>query len=144
MAGKLHDIGKINVSEEILNKPDRLEEHEWHKIKVHPETGYKILASVPEYLELANIVYTHHEKWDGSGYPRGLSKEEIPFEARIIAVADAFDAMTKDRTYRNALTREEALNEFKKHSGTQFEPDVVDVFLNDVMEEKSEGASTVA
>jgi diguanylate cyclase (GGDEF)-like protein/PAS domain S-box-containing protein/putative nucleotidyltransferase with HDIG domain len=129
LAGKLHDIGKINISEDILDKPAKLNDNEWDRIKKHPESGFKILSAVPEYLDIANIVYTHHEWVDGSGYPRGLSKKRIPLEARIISVADAYDAMTQQRTYRNPLSHKEAIQEIIAYTGKQFDPEVVDAFL---------------
>lgn len=129
LAGRLHDIGKINIHEDILDKTGTLTDNEWIKIKKHPESGFQILAAVPEYLDIANIVYTHHERYDGTGYPRGLKEKDIPLEARIISVVDAYDAMTKTRTYRAPLTQSEALNELTKHAGTQFDPNVVDKFI---------------
>ena len=137
-AGRLHDIGKINISEDILDKPGTLTEEEYNQIKKHPNSGFRILASVPEYAHIANIVLTHHERFDGRGYPGGLKEEEILLEARIIAVADAFDAMTEQRTYRNALTQEAAIEELKRHSGTQFDPDVVEKFLQCLTLEQEE------
>lgn len=129
LAGRLHDIGKINISEEILDKPGRLDDSERRKINKHPEAGYKILASVSEYLDIANIVLSHHERYDGLGYPRGVKGHNIPLESRIIAVADAYDAMTELRTYRVPLSEEEAIEELMKHKGTQFDPEVVNIFL---------------
>lgn len=133
IAALLHDIGKINIDGHILNKPDALDDHEWIIVKKHPEHGFKILNAVDEYMDIARIVLLHHEKWDGTGYPRGLKANKIPLEARIIAVADAFDAMTKDRTYRNGLSMHEAVEELKKHAGTQFDPKVVDLFIHKVL-----------
>lgn len=125
LAGKLHDIGKITVSEDILDKPGRLSNVEYNKIKQHPETGFKILASVAEYLDIANVVLSHHEWWNGSGYPRGLKDHQAPLESRIINVADAFDAMTVSRPYREAYSIERAIEELKNFAGKQFDPDVV-------------------
>ncbi len=129
LAGRLHDIGKINISEEILDKPGKLNDYEWKKIIKHPESGFRILSTVPEYLDIANIVLTHHERFDGKGYPKGLSGHNIPLESRIISLADAYDAMTEQRTYRMVLSEEEAIQEIKYHKGTQFDPEVVDKFL---------------
>jgi diguanylate cyclase (GGDEF)-like protein/PAS domain S-box-containing protein len=129
LAGKLHDIGKITVAEEILDKPGKLNSQEWQRIQKHPETGFKILSTVPEYLDIANVVYAHHERFDGKGYPRGLKANQTPLESRIIGVADAFDAMTVTRPYRTALTIDEAIKEIKDFSGTQFDPLVVEKFL---------------
>ena len=129
LAGKLHDIGKITVSEDILDKPGKLTDIEYNKIKKHSETGFKILSSVSEYLDIANVVLSHHERWDGLGYPRGLRNHEAPLESRIINVADAFDAMTVDRPYRKAFTTERAIEELKQYAGKQFDPDVVNKFI---------------
>jgi diguanylate cyclase (GGDEF)-like protein/putative nucleotidyltransferase with HDIG domain len=129
LAGRLHDIGKINISEEILDKPGKLTDREWKSIKKHPESGFKILSSVPEYLDIANIVLTHHERYDGKGYPRGISGHNIPLEARIICVADAYDAMIEERPYRLSLTEDQAIKELIDNKGTQFDPEVVDKFI---------------
>ncbi|MGE4572674.1 MAG: HD domain-containing phosphohydrolase [Candidatus Izemoplasmatales bacterium] len=129
LAGRLHDIGKINIAEEILDKPARLNESERKKINKHPESGFRILSSVPEYLDIANIVLSHHERFDGLGYPKGVKGHNIPLESRIIAVADAFDAMTEQRTYRIPLTIEEAIEELKSNKASQFDPEVVDKFI---------------
>lgn len=129
LAGRLHDIGKINIAEEILDKPGKLNDQEWKKIRKHPESGFRILSAVPEYLDIANIVLTHHERYDGKGYPKGLSGHNIPLEARIISLADAYDAMTEERTYRLPLSENEAIEEIIVNKGKQFDPEVVDYFL---------------
>jgi len=126
----LHDIGKIAVDQSILNKPGPLTESEWGEIKKHPETGYHILLASPEYAEIAEDILSHHERYDGKGYPRGLKGEDIPFRSRIIAIADSYDAMTTDRPYRDALSSKQAYEEIKRNSGTQFDPDLVRVFLD--------------
>ncbi len=128
--GLLHDVGKIAISDKILNKEGRLTDVEYEEIKRHPEIGYRILSSVNELAEMANAILAHHEKWDGSGYPKGLKGEEIPYLARIIAIADAFDAMTSNRSYREALSYEEALEEIKRFSNIQFDPEVVGFFTS--------------
>src|SRR5690554_2691985 len=125
----LHDIGKIAIDEAILNKPGKLNEEEWEIIKTHPEIGYRIISHAPEYAEIAEDILSHHERYDGTGYPRGLKGDEIPIRARIIAIADAYDAMISNRPYRKALTKEEAIEEIKKCSGTQFDPKLVEIFL---------------
>lgn len=130
--GLLHDIGKIAIDEKILNKPGRLTTEEWNEIKRHPEIGYRILSSVNDMAELAELVLAHHERWDGKGYPKGLKGEEIPLQARIIAVADAYDAMTSERAYRNPLSREEAFEELRKNEGTQFDPEIIRIFISKV------------
>jgi len=133
IAGLMHDIGKMGIDEKILNKTERLNSHEWKEIMKHPEIGYRILSSSNEFSEIAEYVLKHHERWDGSGYPRGFKGEEISLQSRIIAVADAFDAMTSDRPYRKGLTVEEAICEINKFSGTQFDPNIVKIFINMVM-----------
>jgi diguanylate cyclase (GGDEF)-like protein/PAS domain S-box-containing protein len=129
IAGIMHDIGKIVIDSAVLNKPGKLTDSEWLEIKRHPDVGYRILNSIPEFAHLADIVLCHHERWDGTGYPRKIAGESIPLLARIIAVADAYDAMTVGRPYRAALSFEEAKEELKKHRGTQFDPRIVDVFI---------------
>ncbi|MEC9484878.1 MAG: HD domain-containing phosphohydrolase [Candidatus Izemoplasma sp.] len=129
LAAKLHDIGKINISNDVLDKTEKLSNDEYKHIKNHPESGYRILSAVPEYAQIANIVLAHHERPDGKGYPQGLSHNDIPLEARIIAVADAFDAMVNDRPYRSKLTTLEALEELKSNQGTQFDKDIVEAFI---------------
>jgi diguanylate cyclase (GGDEF)-like protein/PAS domain S-box-containing protein/putative nucleotidyltransferase with HDIG domain len=133
IAALLHDIGKINVDGYILNKATKLSEEEWLTIKKHPEYGFRILNSVDEYMDVAGIVLNHHERWDGLGYPRKIRANNIPLEARIIAVADAYDAMTKDRLYRDALSKDDAIIELKNNAGTQFDPKVVEIFVQKVL-----------
>jgi len=125
----LHDIGKIAIDNTILEKPGKLSAREWKEIHKHPETGYRIAASILELNDVAEYILSHHERWDGKGYPRGLQGEDIPLLARILSVADAFDAMTQERTYRKALTREEARAELVLNAGTQFDPNIVEIFL---------------
>lgn len=125
----LHDIGKIGISDGILNKPGKLSSDEWDEMKKHPEMGYRIAMSTPELAPIADYILCHHERWDGTGYPHGLRGEAIPLLSRIIAVADAYDAMTSDRPYRKAMDQESALNELKENAGTQFDPNIVEIFL---------------
>ncbi len=126
--GLLHDIGKIIIPQYILNKIGPLDDKEMAEMKKHCEIGSRILNSTSELRDFSKIILYHHEKWDGTGYPRGVKGEEIPYQARIISLADAFDAMTSDRTYREKLTPEEALEEIKRCSGTQFDPKFVKIF----------------
>jgi diguanylate cyclase len=133
-AGLLHDIGKIGVEDQILNKKGRLTNKEWEEIRKHSEIGYRILSSVPEFSELANFVLEHQERWDGKGYPRGLKGEEISTEARIIAIADSFDAMTGERTYGRAFTKLEATEELLRCAGSQFDSYIVTVFIDHILE----------
>jgi diguanylate cyclase (GGDEF)-like protein/putative nucleotidyltransferase with HDIG domain len=134
MAGLLHDIGKISIDEGILNKPSRLNKDEWEAIKKHPEYGFKILSTSVDTLEIAKAILAHHERWDGNGYPKGTMKSDIPIMARIIAVADTFDAITSLRSYKHEISEDEALVEIKRCSGTQFDPIVVDAFIEYIAE----------
>ncbi len=129
----LHDIGKIGISNSVLSKPGKLEEIEWTEIRRHPEIGYRIALTIPELQGIAGYILCHHERWDGTGYPQGLSGEEIPYISRIIAVVDAFDAMTQDRPYRNGMTGEAAAEEIIRYAGTQFDPAVSRVFIEQVL-----------
>lgn len=131
--GLLHDIGKIAIDENILNKPGKLTDDERKEIMRHPEIGYRILSTVNDMAEMANYVLAHHERWDGTGYPKHLKGREIPLQSRIIAIADAFDAMTSERSYRNALSNRTAIEELYKKSGTQFDPELVTVFIRKVL-----------
>lgn len=131
--GLFHDIGKIAIEESVLNKEGKLEPEEWEQVKRHPEIGYRILSTVNEMAEMAEYVLAHHERWNGTGYPKGLKHEEIPIQARIISIADAFDAMTSERTYKNALTYDEAIDELNRCAGIQFDPILVDAFINKVV-----------
>jgi len=132
-AGLIHDIGKIGIEGNILNKITGLEREEWQEIKKHPEIGWRILKSTTEFSELAQTILEHHERWDGKGYPKGIKGDEISKEARIINLADSYDAMTNNRSYRNSLTKDEAIAKITKCSGTQFDPEIADVFLKKVL-----------
>ncbi len=125
----LHDIGKIGIDDRILNKPGPLSEREWVQMKKHPEIGYRIVMTAPELQSVAEYILTHHERWDGMGYPRGLKGNQIPLVARILAIADSYDAMTQDRIYRKALPVETAVLEIKKNAGKQFDPEIARHFL---------------
>ena len=125
----LHDVGKIGVSDYILHKPGPLTPEEWDDMKRHPGIGYSMLRDISFLSGAAAIVHAHHERYDGKGYPNGLAGEELPIGARIFAVADTFDAMTSDRPYRQALPYEVSREEILRHSGTQFDPQVVQAFL---------------
>ncbi|OAA91102.1 HD domain-containing phosphohydrolase [Clostridium ljungdahlii] len=131
--GLLHDIGKVAIDENILNKPDKLTDEEWKKIKRHPEIGYRILSSVNNMAEMSEYVLAHHERWDGKGYPKGLKGKQIPLKSRIIAIADAFDAMTSERAYRSALSKEIAVEELIKNAGIQFDPELVKIFIEKIV-----------
>jgi len=125
----LHDIGKVGISDQILNKPGKLTDDEWELMKEHSEIGYRIAMSSPELMPVADFILSHHERWDGLGYPQGLAGVKIPLASRILAVADSFDAMTQDRSYRKAMPFKEALEEIARNRGTQFDPAVADTFL---------------
>jgi putative two-component system response regulator len=130
----LHDMGKIGVPDSILHKPATLTQDEWAIMRKHPQFGYEMLSSI-EYLHPAlDIPYAHHEKWDGTGYPRGLKGEEIPLSARLFAIADVWDALTSDRPYRSAWSEEEALAYIKEQSGKHFDPQVVELFFKTIKE----------
>jgi putative nucleotidyltransferase with HDIG domain len=129
-ASMLHDIGKIGISDRILRKTSVLSNEDWVLIKMHPTIGSNIVISIDGYPMLAPTIYAHQEKYDGTGYPKGLSGKDIPLGARILGIADAYQAMIEDRYYREARTHEEAVAELHKVKGTQFDPDVLDVFLD--------------
>ncbi len=125
----LHDIGKISIDNQILNKPAKLTDEEWVAMKKHSEIGYRIAMASPELMSIAYYILTHHERWDGKGYPQGLAGESIPLLSRILAVTDAYDAMTSDRPYRKGMSKQDAIKEIKNNSGTQFDPNIADVFI---------------
>lgn len=125
----LHDIGKIGIPDHILLKPGELTDEEWKLMKKHTEFGYKLLKNIDFLEESATIVHSHHERYDGQGYPAGMSKDEIPLGARIFSVVDALDAMTSRRNYREALSFEDAVRRITEASGSQFDPRVVDIFV---------------
>jgi putative nucleotidyltransferase with HDIG domain len=125
----LHDIGKIGVPDAILRKPGPLTEEEWAQMREHPTIGYRMLKDIPFLAAAAEIVYAHEERYDGRGYPRGLAGEAIPLGARLFAVADTLDAITSDRPYRQARSRQQAVEEILRCKGTQFDPQVVEAFL---------------
>lgn len=133
MAGIFHDIGKITIPDDILKKPGKLTDKEYELIKAHAENGYHILRAADMYSGLAEHALHHHERWDGSGYPSGLKGEQIPLFSRIIALADAFEAMTSDRPYRKRFSEEKAVKEIIRYSGTQFDPDLSKIFIEKVL-----------
>lgn len=129
----LHDIGKIGIPDHILTKPLQLNEEEWREMKRHPEIGYRIAQSTPELSHVADLILSHHERWDGKGYPMGRKGDEIPKLARIIAIIDAFDVMTHSRPYKDAMTVMEAVIEIRRCSGSQFDPTIANLFANIVV-----------
>lgn len=136
-AGLLHDLGKIAIESRTLNKAEPLTEKEWLEIKRHPENGYRILGGINQYKEVAECILSHHENFDGSGYPRRLKREEIPVESRVIAIAESYDAMVHPQPYRKeAMTKEEAVEELRTKAGTQFDPELVDLFVEKILTEE--------
>lgn len=130
LAGLLHDIGMIGVPESILNKPAKLTPDEYYIIKQHVIHGIKILEDIKQLESIINIIKSHHDHYDGNGYPYRLKADQIPVEAKIIAIADAYDSMTSDRPYRKGMSHEEAVAEIKTVSGSQFDPEIVNAFLS--------------
>ena len=129
ISGLVHDVGKIGVAEAVLCKPGRLTDEEFDMIKTHPTIGYQILKDIPDLQDILPGVLHHHERWDGNGYPGKLSGEDIPHMARIMALADTFDAMSSNRAYRAGMPRDKVFAEFKKCAGSQFDPELVEPFL---------------
>jgi len=136
LAGLMHDIGKIGISDTTLNKVEKLTKEEWNDIKRHSEIGYRILSSANEFSEIADFILEHHERWDGKGYPKGLSGKNISLQARVIAIADCYDAMMSDRPYRKALTEEVSIAEIRGNSGIQFDPEITKIFIEKVLEKE--------
>ena len=135
-AGLLHDVGKIRIPVDIINKPGKLTDEEYDLIKIHPVTGYHILKDISDHYDMATAAKYHHERYDGKGYPNGLLGENIPEMARILAVADSYDAMTSNRSYRKGLPQSVVRSEIEKGKGTQFDPDVADIMLQIIDEDK--------
>jgi len=131
----LHDIGKIGISDNVLNKEGQLTVEEWGEMKKHPEVGFRIAQSTTELAHIAELILTHHEHWDGHGYPQGLAGEEIPKLSRIIGLVDAYDVMTHDRPYRDKMTPAQAVKEIKRCAGTQFDPVLSKIFVEKVLKE---------
>ena len=129
IAGPLHDVGKVGIPSSVLNKPTGLTEAEWVMVKAHPQVSAAVAQQVTAFQVAVPVIRHHHERWDGTGYPNGLKGDDIPLLARILAVADGFQAMTSERPYRRARTEAEALEELHKGAGTQWDPEVVKVFL---------------
>ncbi|MFQ6019297.1 MAG: HD-GYP domain-containing protein [Dehalococcoidia bacterium] len=128
-AAALHEIGKIGVPDSVLLKPSSLKEEEWRDMRRHSELGYYILKGIDIFEDTADIVYSHHERYDGQGYPRGLEGKRIPLGARVFAVVDSYDAMTSSRPYRKPRSQRKALQELRRHAGSQFDPDVLEAFF---------------
>lgn len=137
-AGLLHDIGKVAVDDMILDEVSGLDNKEAREIKQHPEMGFRILQASQEFKSIADIVLAHHEFFDGTGYPRQLKGEEIPYLSRILAICDAYDVMTHDGPYLKAVSKEMAMNELNQHKGTQFDPELVEVFIDKLLKKLNE------
>lgn len=133
LAGLMHDIGKVGINENVLNKQGQLTDSERTEMKKHPEIGYHILRTVDEFAPIAEYVLYHHERIDGKGYPRGLKGNEIYLQSKIISIADAFDSMTHERFFKRTLDKAEAIEEIVKHSGTKYDPNIVKVFVEKVL-----------
>lgn len=133
----LHDIGKVSIPDQILHKKDKLTDEEWEIMKTHTVKGYEIAKITPELSHIAKFILCHHERWDGKGYPYGLKGEEIPLLSRIITVVDSHDVMTHDRPYHKAMSMEDSIEELKRCSGTQFDPQIVDIFVS-MLEDKNQ------
>ncbi len=125
----VHDLGKVGIPDKILFKEGPLNEEEWKTMKTHPEKGHRIASASKDLKDIADLILKHHEHWDGQGYPEGIKGEDIPVECRVLAIADAYDAMTSDRPYRKAMHPDEAIAELRKYSGKQFDPSLINVFL---------------
>jgi len=140
VAALLHDFGKIGIDEQLLLKPRKLTRQEKNEVTMHVMRGYYMLAGFSELNEALKGIKTHHEYYDGSGYPEGLMKGEIPLIGRIIAVADAYDAMTSKRPYRKAMTKKEAIEELKRNAGHQFDPAIVKIFVKHLTSEQEKNS----
>ncbi len=129
LLSQVHDLGKVGIPDNILYKEIALTISEWEVMNQHSEKGYRIALASTDLSDIADLILKHHERWDGNGYPLGLKREEIPIECRILAIADAYDAMTNDRPYRKAMDSKKAIDEIKKNAGTQFDPKLADIFI---------------
>src|SRR5581483_10763254 len=139
----LHDIGKIAIPEYILNKPTVLTETEYEKMKIHPVVGANILSSIEFPFALVPIVKSHHERWDGNGYPEGLKGEEIPLSARILSLVDCYDALTTNRPYRAPMDREKVIEFFRREAGSAYDPGVVHTFIENIEDIEAAGSAVV-
>lgn len=141
ITGLFHDIGKIAIEEAVLNKPGRLAEDEWKEIMRHPEVGYRLLDAVQDMKDIAHYVLFHHERWDGLGYPQGIQGEAIPLQSRIVAIADAYDAMVSERPYKMRVSKAEAIAELRRNAGKQFDPCILDACIDAILSWEEETAA---
>jgi HD-GYP domain-containing protein (c-di-GMP phosphodiesterase class II) len=130
LTAEMHDIGKISIPDSILLKKERLTNHEWEVLKKHSKNGYHTLLSSPNLSHVAEYVLYHHEDWNGKGYPKGISKYDIPIVSRIISVADCYESMTHDRPYRKKIDKDQAIKEIINLSGEKFDPKIVETFVD--------------
>ncbi len=135
MLAIVHDIGKATLSDDILFDRRPLNEEDWEEIRKHPERGYRIALSTEKYAGVADSILSHHERWDGTGYPQGIKAKEIPLLARILAIVDAYDIMTNKQVYKDRISPEKALQEIRDEAGEQFDPELAYTFI-DMMEDK--------
>jgi putative nucleotidyltransferase with HDIG domain len=142
LSGLLHDIGKTFVDIDLLNKTDKLTKREFEKIKEHPVSGADVIENIQGLSDIEKTIRHHHERIDGMGYPDGLKNDQIPLDSKIIAVADAYDAMVTNRPYRDRLSHEEAIEELQRHSGSQFSNNIVDIFLEILQESYTEAENS--
>jgi diguanylate cyclase (GGDEF)-like protein/putative nucleotidyltransferase with HDIG domain len=138
LGGLMHDIGKIAVPSETLDKPGTLNHEEWQAIRTHPEIGYKIMASIPDMIEVGKAILAHHERYDGDGYPSGVKLDDISLYARIITLADSYATMTTNQVYKPGLSRSAAIEEIRRNEGSQFDPDIAEIFINEVILRQSD------
>jgi HD-GYP domain-containing protein (c-di-GMP phosphodiesterase class II) len=138
IAGMFHDIGKLTIPDQILNKPGKLTNEEFDVIKQHPVVGHRIIKDALPYSNISEYIFHHHERYDGKGYPTGLKGNDIPLQSRILCIVDAYEAMTSERVYKKRMSKNEAIVELKRCMGTQFDPQITKVFIDIISKEKED------